>query len=203
MRALLGLAFLLTLAACSLQRSASPPKATLSPQVPPGPVALPVLPSHPLPPLSGPVPLRLPLKPQALENPRYEARVLLLTTSTDPDQAPHFAAAKAILDTFLIPYEVVDVSTAPFGSVALTNPDGTGRFQGVILAEGQLATWPGSTLHMSAEDWNRLWAYERDYGVRELVLYTFPGTYPEDRCLTLVGGFLTPSPPPTTLTAST
>ncbi|WP_241374328.1 hypothetical protein, partial [Thermus arciformis] len=191
MRALWPL--LLLLAACNLGGQAPRPKAPPITGAPTAPVALPVLPSRPLPALSGPVPLRL-LGPQALPERRYEARILVLTTSFDPDQAPHFAAAKAILEAFLIPYEAVDLSATPFSQVPLTHPDGTGRFQGVILAEGALATWPGPTLRMSEEDWNRLWAYERDYGVRELILYAFPGTYPEDRCLQNVEGLLTPSP---------
>ncbi|GAA5334050.1 MULTISPECIES: Agd3-related carbohydrate-binding protein [Thermus] len=184
----------LLLAACNLTGQ-TPPKPKVQVTGPPlAPPALPVLPSRPLPALEGPVPLKLPLRPQALPGARYEARILLLTTSTNPEAAPHFAAARDILETFLIPYEVVDLSQTPFSQVSLTLPDGTGRFQGVILAEGQLAAWPGPTFYMTAEDWNRLWAYERDYGVRELILYTYPGTYPEDRCLTPVEGFLTPSP---------
>jgi len=182
----------LLLAACNLTGQA-PSGPRVQVKGPPlAPPALPVLPSRPLPALEGPVPLKLPLRPQALSGARYEARILLLTTSTDPAQAPHFAAARDILETFLIPHEVVNLSETPFGQVPLTQPDGTGRFQGVILAEGQLAS--GSN-PMTWEDWNRLWAYERDYGVRELVLYTYPGTYPEDRCLTPVEGFSTPSPP--------
>ncbi|KHG64387.1 MULTISPECIES: hypothetical protein [Thermus] len=186
----------LLLAACSFQGPSSQAPKVQVKGPPLAPPALPVLPSRPLPALEGPVPLTLPLRPQALPGAKYEARILVLTTSTDPEQAPHFAAAQDILETFLIPYEVVNVSQTPFSQVPLTNPDGTGRFQGVILAEGQLATWSdsGPTYHMSADDWNRLWAYERDYGVRELVLYTYPGTYPEDHCLSNVAGFLTPSP---------
>ena len=37
---------------------------------------------------------------------------------------------------------------------------------------------------LNVEEWNRLWAYERDYGVRQAALYASYGTWPENYCLT-------------------
>ena len=39
---------------------------------------------------------------------------------------------------------------------------------------------------LSAEEWNVLWAYERDFAVRQAALYASYGAWPEDYCLTPV-----------------
>ena len=37
----------------------------------------------------------------------------------------------------------------------------------------------------TSTEWNILWAYERNFGVRQAALYTSYGTWPEDYCLQL------------------
>lgn len=140
----------------------------------------PVLPieavTTPLPALRGTVKVTTGLRTQAIAaSGRVEMRLLVLSpTVTDPG----LEAAKTFIDQVGIPYEVLIASTDNLSEAKLVNANGDGRYQGIILTDGALAFNGGSAL--SADEWNLLWAYERDHKVRQVSLYTFPGTYPED-----------------------
>src|SRR5262249_18200072 len=56
---------------------------------------------------------------------------------------------------------------------------------------------------LSADQWNLLWAYERDYGVRQATLYNSYGSFPEDYCLRAgTEGGVGDTPLTTTLTST-
>ena len=65
-------------------------------------------------------------------------------------------------------------------------PDGTGRYDAILLTNSSLlyADGGGYVSGFDGTEWNTLWAYERDYSVRQAVLYGSYGTFPENYCLT-------------------
>lgn len=90
---------------------------------------------------------------------------------------------KAVLDRVGAAYDVVHTRTEPLGD--LIAPDGTGRYNAILLTSNSLLYEDGGNYlsGLDANEWNVLWAYERDYGVRQAALYTAYGTWPEDYCL--------------------
>lgn len=135
---------------------------------------------RPLPDLSGPR-TPLPLRPLAV-TPNTDVvalRVLILAGSADSN----LDTARAMLDQAGVPYDVTFPAQTPLTPDALVAPDGSGRYQGVILTTGNLAYEASPGVFQSALDWagwNLLWQYQKDYRVRQLSLYTYPGTWPED-----------------------
>lgn len=107
--------------------------------------------------------------------------ILCADAASDTDLPP----AKAMLDSAGIPYDVVDptMSGGTLTSSQLVNADGSGKYQGIVLTTGALSyeTSPGN--FASALDyagWQNLFTYERDYKVRQLSMYLYPSTWPED-----------------------
>ena len=179
---LLGLAVTGLLASCS--RVAQAPKAAggvpqellneLAPMPPKG------LQTAPLPELEGAVPLAQGLKPLAVAPTRVAMKVLVVSATAGD---PGLAAITAMLDQIGTPYDVLLAADRPLTADALVRADGTGNYQGVVLANGSLAYESSPGVWESAFDWaewNLLWQYERDYAVRQVALYTYPSTYPED-----------------------
>ena len=96
------------------------------------------------------------------------------------------ATWNAALDRVGAAYDVLHSRTSPLTDAALVRPDGTGRYNAVLLTNSmQLLRRPsgGCVSGLDADEWNLLWAYERDYAVRQATLYTSYGTCPEDYCL--------------------
>jgi hypothetical protein len=90
------------------------------------------------------------------------------------------------LDRIGTPYDVLLAREQPLTADRLVRPDGTGRYQAVLLTNHSLLYPDGSGGYVSAFDaaeWNLLWQYERDYAVRQVSLYTSYSTFPEDYCL--------------------
>ncbi|MEU4543982.1 hypothetical protein [Nonomuraea dietziae] len=90
---------------------------------------------------------------------------------------------KAALDRAGMPYDVVESRSQSLPP--LVRPDGTGAYNAILLTNGSLLH-PGGDGYVSGldpEEWNALWAYERDHGVRQVSLYTAHGAFPEDYCL--------------------
>ena len=93
---------------------------------------------------------------------------------------------RATLDRVGAAYDVLYTATTPLDSQSLIRPDGTGRYNAILLTNSMLLYSDGSgalVSGLSADEWNLLWAYERDYGVRQATLYSSYGTWPEDYCL--------------------
>ncbi|MGY2893922.1 hypothetical protein ACVWZX_001937 [Deinococcus sp. UYEF24] len=137
---------------------------------------------QPLPNLNGPH-LRLPFQTLSV-NPNTNVvalKVLILSAGTADSGLP---AAKAMLDQAGVPYDVVNPAVAgSFTSSTLVAADGTGNYQGVLLTTGNLAYEASPGNWQSGLDWagwNLLWQYESDYHVRQLALYTYPSSWPED-----------------------
>ncbi len=80
-------------------------------------------------------------------------------------------------------------STTPITTDTLVRPDGTGKYNAILLTNSmQVYASGGSYLNgLDPNEWNLLWAYERNFGVRQAALYTSYGTWPEDYCLSSAG----------------
>lgn len=144
-----------------------------------------------LPDLRGPKIQERPLGTQAITtNPNLVAlKVLVITAGTsDPD----LDAAKAMLGQAGVPYDVLDATTTALTEDSLmVAADGSGRYQGVVLTNNALIFQNASGGYESAlstAEWATLWQYEQTYKVRQLSLYTFPGSYPEDYGLRYIDG---------------
>jgi hypothetical protein len=115
------------------------------------------------------------------------------------------ATWKTTLDRVGAAYDVLLSRTTPLTAASLVRPDGTGRYDAILLTNSSLlyADGGGYVSGFDGTEWNTLWAYERDYGVRQAVLYGSYGTFPEDYCLTGVSeGGVGAAVLNTTLTAS-
>jgi hypothetical protein len=96
---------------------------------------------------------------------------------------------RTTLDRVGAAYDVLLSRTAPLTAASLVRPDGVGRYDAILLTNASLlyADNGGYVSAFDGTEWNTLWAYERDYGVRQAVLYGSNGTFPEDYCLTGTG----------------
>ncbi len=108
-----------------------------------------------------------------------------LVIATGPDDFG-VEAWKSVLDRVGSPYDVLFAGAEPLTAERLTTPDGTGRYNAVLLTSNALLR-PGPdgayTTAFDSPQWNALWDYERTYRVRQVALNTSPGTDPEDYCL--------------------
>ncbi|GGQ99379.1 Agd3-related carbohydrate deacetylase [Deinococcus ruber] len=188
-QATLTLGGLLLLAACNA------PSSSQTPSVPSTPTATaprnlpapsrPALPDgttlHPLPTLAG-MRIEPSIQPLAVNaNTAVVALKVLILSAGSGDFG--IASAKSMLDQAGVPYDVIDTASTALTSDSLVAPDGTGRYQGVILTSGSLSYVNTSGAYVSGLDsagWNTLWNYEAAYKVRQLSLYTYPGSVPED-----------------------
>jgi hypothetical protein len=148
--------------------------------------------AHALPPLSGSVAPAGSVGRLALSSDTgtVELRLLVISaTDNTPEEVsaktysePALAAWLAFLDQIGVPYEVLIATRDMLTVDRLVGPDGVGRFQGILLTTDALVAFDpvsGWSSAFSAEEWNLLWEYERDFRVRQVSLYTFPGTFPE------------------------
>ncbi len=96
------------------------------------------------------------------------------------------ATWKATLDRVGAAYDVLYTKTSPLTSTNLVGTDGVGKYNAILLTSSSLLYDSGGGNYVSGLDgteWNTLWAFERDYNVRQTALYTSYGTFPEDYCL--------------------
>jgi hypothetical protein len=141
------------------------------------PSALEPRPERPLEPVLAPAdaPARPRLDTLAADTDRVRLSVLVIGTIAD-DPALH--AWHVLLEQAGIPYETFLAASQDLTPDVLVSPDGVGRFQAVLLTTSQLGHQGSSALRW--DEWNLLWQYEREFGVRQVVLYGFPSTWPED-----------------------
>ncbi|WP_102124674.1 hypothetical protein [Deinococcus planocerae] len=121
-------------------------------------------------------------------NPNVFALRMLVVTAGAGD--PNLETARTLLGQAGVPFDVLDATAAVLTEGALMNADGSGRYQGVILTNNALlyeanGQWQSA---LDVPEWQLLWEYERLYGARQLALYTYPGTWPEDYGLRPVDG---------------
>ncbi|MGI4849879.1 MAG: hypothetical protein ACRYGK_17345, partial [Janthinobacterium lividum] len=89
-------------------------------------------------------------------------------------------------------------ASTPFSASTLSNGQGAGRYQGIILTTGNLAYQSAPGVYDSAftlAQWQALWAYETAFRVRQVTLYTYPTTVPDSYGLTPVNGVDTTNTP--------
>jgi hypothetical protein len=102
-------------------------------------------------------------------------------------------------------YDVLYSKSTPLTAANLVRPDGTGAYNAILLTSSMQLYQDSSGAFVSgldADEWNTLWAYERDFSVRQAVLYTSYGTWPEDYCLSGSSeGGVADTPLPAALTA--
>ncbi|MFI6481707.1 hypothetical protein ACIBH1_27520 [Nonomuraea sp. NPDC050663] len=95
------------------------------------------------------------------------------------------ATWKATLDRVGASYDVIRTRTEALTGATLVRPDGSGKYNAILLTNHSQLYFDGSgyVSGLDGTEWNTLWAYERDYAVRQVSLYTSYGTWPEDYCL--------------------
>ncbi|WP_229401990.1 Agd3-related carbohydrate-binding protein [Micromonospora okii] len=83
------------------------------------------------------------------------------------------------------PYDILYTATDSLTPGTLVRPDGVGKYNAILLTNSmQLVQSGGSFISgLTNTEWNTLWAYERNFKVRQVALYTSYGTWPEDYCL--------------------
>ena len=116
------------------------------------------------------------------------------------------ATWQSTLDRVGAAYDIFYTRSMSLATDTLLRPDGTGRYNAILLTnsmqlyQDSTGAWVSG---LSTDQWNLLWAYERDYSVRQATLYSSYGTYPEDYCTRGVSeGTVGATPLATTLTTS-
>lgn len=139
----------------------------------------------------GSVPVDPSLGPQAVGG---KVALRLLVVGASPDDVG-VAALEALLDQVGVPYETLIGSQETLTWERLVDADGIGRFQGVLLTSNNLSYFDGMAWQSAfdADEWNTLWSYEREYGVRQVSLYTYPSSWPEDYGIAFAGVHVTMS----------
>ncbi|MEV6303582.1 hypothetical protein AB0M02_29520 [Actinoplanes sp. NPDC051861] len=122
----------------------------------------------------------------AAANDRVALRALVVATDAEDFGVPTW---KATLDRVGAAYDVLYTADTPVTVDTLVRADGTGRYNAVLLTNSMLVYASGGAWlsGLDSAEWNILWAYERNFGVRQAALYTSYGTWPEDHCLRSVG----------------
>lgn len=141
-----------------------------------GPVAPPILPTGP----QQPAPIPQPAVTTKVSGEEFSKPIDLkfLVISADGLE-PGLAAITNSLEYVGAPYTVVKVRQQPGWMVRSNLTDETkGFYQAVILTTGSLVyhdlvsgLWPSA---LSDAEWQVLWTYERDFGVRQATWYTYP-----------------------------
>jgi hypothetical protein len=175
-----------------------------------------VRPPKPLPRKAGKVPIRkkhkvrgpstggdAPLATASASTDRVTVRALVVAIDQDDYGVPTW---KSTLDAVGARYDILYTRNAPLTADTLTLPDGTGLYNAILLTNNNMLYQDATGAYVSAltdDEWNLLWAYERDYQVRQATLYNSYGTWPEDYCLRGNGeGGVGDTPLPVSLTAA-
>ncbi|MCB0064119.1 MAG: hypothetical protein KDE19_18475, partial [Caldilineaceae bacterium] len=105
---------------------------------------------------------------------------LLVITPVEAD--PNCQAITLLLDQIGIPYDVLIATENQLMQEQLWHGS-QARYQGIILATGNLLYWSEAEAcwksALSLASWQLLWAYEIRFGIRQLALYAIGGS-PED-----------------------
>ncbi|HEY0002589.1 MAG TPA: hypothetical protein VGB74_19210 [Actinoplanes sp.] len=119
-------------------------------------------------------------------NDKVAVRALIVATDTEDFGV---ATWKATLDRLGASYDVLYDATTPLTTATLVRPDGVGKYNAILLTNSMQVYASGSSYlnGLDSAEWNILWAYERNFGVRQAALYTIYGTWPEDYCLQSAG----------------
>ncbi|WP_416904181.1 hypothetical protein [Micromonospora echinospora] len=135
-------------------------------------------------------------------NDKVTLRALVVATNTSDFGVP---AITTTLDRVGAKYDVFYSATQALTASVLVDANGVGRYNAILLTSGTLLYESGGNYLAGFTDseWNLLWAYERNFEVRQVALYTSYGTWPEDYCLTSNGeGGVGETPLPVSLTTA-
>jgi hypothetical protein len=138
---------------------------------------------------------------QAL-NDQVALKALIVATNTADFGVPTLTTT---LDRVGAPYDIIYTATQTLSASTLVRPDGVGKYNAILLTNSmQMYEHNGNYLSgLTSTEWNTLWAYERNFQVRQAALYTSYGTWPEDYCLTSNGeGGVGEAPLPVSLTSN-
>lgn len=100
---------------------------------------------------------------------------------------PGLISAESYLNERGKSYQSLIASEETLSEDKLIDENGKGLYEGIILTEGALSfndngNWVSA---FSQEEWELLWQYEELFGVRQVALYTYPATEPENYGLKL------------------
>ncbi|MEI7643543.1 MAG: hypothetical protein WCJ55_04450, partial [Chloroflexales bacterium] len=98
-----------------------------------------------------------------------------------------FLALIAILDRLSVPYDTLIATETTLTSSMLWDGVSHGCYQGIMLTTGNL-TYHDSRINawtsaFSNDEWQLLWKYEAQFGIRQVTSYTYPG-WPDSYGLT-------------------
>ena len=161
-----------------------------------------VSPGKPLPKKSGTVPLQAhltvagstsksstrsvaPLAARTVAPSTRKVALRALVIAQNPDDLG-LATWKATIGRVGASYDVLYTRSQDLTAADLVRANGTGKYNAVLLTDAMQAyvdPITGFSSALSDTEWNVLWAYERDYGVRQAALYASYGAWPEDYCL--------------------
>jgi hypothetical protein len=119
-------------------------------------------------------------------NDRVALRALVVATNTADFGVPTWTRT---LDRLGAAYDVLYTADTPLTPATLVRPDGVGKYNAILLTNSMLVYESNGSypVGLDSAEWNTLWAYERNFGVRQAALYTSYGTWPEDYCLRSAG----------------
>jgi hypothetical protein len=110
---------------------------------------------------------------QAAPAPATSLDLKVLVVSTGPRASDAGAELMGrLMDQTGTPYDILDASSTDLTDATLRGANGRGHYNGIVLTQADLYTASGSAF--TAEEWELLHAYERDFGVREAVVAGFP-----------------------------
>jgi hypothetical protein len=125
-----------------------------------------------------------PTAPGAVANPnRVGVRALVVALDANDYGLPTW---KSMLDRVGTAYDVITTKDQALTNDTLVRADGAGKYNAVLLTDAMQLYQDASGGYVSgfsADEWNLLWAYERDFQVRQVALFASYGTFPEDYCL--------------------
>jgi hypothetical protein len=129
-----------------------------------------------------------PLAATALAASTDKVALRSLIVGTDADDFG-VATWKTTLDRLGAAYDVLYDADTALTIDSLVRADGTGKYNAILLTNSMQVYASGTSYlnGLDSSEWNILWAYERNFGVRQAALYTSYGTWPEDYCLQSAG----------------
>lgn len=133
-------------------------------------------------------------------NDQVALRALIVATDTADFGVPTLTTT---LDRVGAAYDIIYTATQTLSAGTLVRTDGVGKYNAILLTNSMLLYEDNGNYvsGLTNTEWNTLWAYERNFEVRQAALYTSYGTWPEDYCLNSNGeGGVGDTPLPVSLT---
>ncbi|MGW3118189.1 Agd3-related carbohydrate deacetylase [Streptomyces sp. NPDC001107] len=130
----------------------------------------PPVPRKQLVPVRADAPAQTPAKP----GDRVAMRQLIIATDARDFGLP---AWRQILDRIGTPYDVLLTKSERLDAARLVRPDGTGRYDAILLTDHTLSGDSGAST-VSNTEWGALFDYERTYKVRQVSLSTSAAGFP-------------------------